>query len=160
MYENGKHGDLELTVTVYNINEGKQLNKLNNCESLKEYIYIISSIKELSQTMKLEDAINITINHLPNSFLIKEMLLSKKAEVFSMLQTEFDEAAFKKAIEDDRQYMYCEGIKVGREEGRQEGKEEGKKEVFSKILDAYSKGMTLNEVMNYFNISKTDLDKK
>ena len=96
-YIDGKKGNLELSVFVYNLNEKEIQNRFKSCKPLNEYIWIIDTIREKQNKYKdLDKSINETFDEIPNTFILKEMLLKERRKVMSMLLTEFDEKAFKK----------------------------------------------------------------
>lgn len=104
LYADNKLGDLDLSVMVYNINEEKLSNKLSSCKPLMEYADIVDRIRRLKKDKELGEAVSLAIDDLPDNYVIKPLLLGEKSEVFSMLQTEFDEVAYTKAMREDGAY--------------------------------------------------------
>ena len=64
--------------------------------------------------MEIEAAIDKTIDEMPDDFLIKDYMVSNRAEVKGMCLTEYNEAE-----------MMEQSREEGREEGRAEGRHEG-----------------------------------
>lgn len=105
----------EWTAHMLNINAGHNSNIMEICPPLKGYASLIQYIRDYqNEGFRIEDAVNKATNQCINEGLLEAYLSKKKAEVFLMLLTEFDEAAYAKTLRDE-----------GREEGRVEGKKEG-----------------------------------
>ena len=104
----GGEGDIEVIVTMLNINYGKNKALMAACEPLSEYAWLVESIRENQRTMKnLEAAIDAAIEEMPDEFVIKRFLLQNKAEVKGMFLTEYDQ---EKVLSQERQ----EGINEDR----------------------------------------------
>ena len=105
--------DIEVRVRMLNINHGHNRGLMAACKPLMEYAWIVDSIRTLEKSCGLEAAIGITIDQMPNDFQVKPLLEGHRAEVKTMLLTEYNE---KKQWE----LVYNEGVEEGREEGRLE----------------------------------------
>ena len=90
-----KEGDVELKVTMLNINYGKNQELMNACKPLKEYSWLIETIRKY-QKNNLEEAIERAINEMPEDFVIRNFILGHKAEVKGMFLTEWDQEKFLK----------------------------------------------------------------
>ena len=100
-------GDIEVKVTMLNINYGKNKALMEACEPLKEYAWLVDAIRRNQKAMKdLETAVEATIDEMPDEFLIKKFLLLNKAEVKGMFLTEYDQ---EKVLAQERR----EAIQVG-----------------------------------------------
>ena len=90
-----------MSVTMLNINYGKNITLMKACEPLSEYAWLVQTIRENQRTMKnLEAAIDKAIDKMPNNFAIKKFLLMNKAEVKGMFLTEYDQ---EKVLSQERQ---------------------------------------------------------
>ena len=79
-------------VTMLNINYGKNQMLMNACEPLKEYAWLVDSIRQKQKTLKdLEAAVDAAIEEMPREFVIRGFLLQNKAEVKGMFLTEYDQ---------------------------------------------------------------------
>ena len=88
----GGEGDIEVKVTMLNINYGKNQMLMNACEPLKEYAWLVDSIRQKQKTLKdLEAAVDAAIEEMPREFVIRGFLLQNKAEVKGMFLTEYDQ---------------------------------------------------------------------
>lgn len=104
--------DIEVQVTMLNINYGKNKALMKACEPLNEYAWLIDSIRRYQKELKnLEAAVDRAINEMPEDFLIRRFLLMHKAEVKGMFLTEWDQ---KKVLAQERAEAMREGINKDR----------------------------------------------
>ena len=125
--------DVELKVTMVNVNCGHNERMMSKCKPLSEYSWFVGKVRDYKGAYAIKQAVNKAIDEMPAEFLIKSFLLKNRAEVTGMCITEYDEmeaiAEFKKMErEEGREEGRKEGRKEGLEEGRKEGLEEGRKE--------------------------------
>ena len=93
-------GDIEVKVTMLNINYGKNKKLMEICEPLNEYAWLVDAIRTHQKNlMNLEAAVDTAIYEMPDEFIIKKFLLSNKAEVKGMFLTEWDQ---EKVLEQER----------------------------------------------------------
>ena len=86
------NGDIEVLVTMLNINYGKNKALMEACEPLNEYAWLVNAIRRHKKTMKdFEAAIDAAIDEMPDDFSIKKFLMMNKAEVKGMFLTEYDQ---------------------------------------------------------------------
>ena len=112
--------DIELTVTMINVNYGHNAELLEACKPLKEYSFFIDRIRfHKKNTESIEKAIDMAIADLSDDSIIKSFLIANKAEVKRMCITEYDEERF---------------ANEQREEGKAEGKLEGLLEALQKMI--------------------------
>lgn len=122
MFENGTQGDIEVKVTVYNINRNSSKTLKGRCKPLDEYCWFIDRVNELKPDMGLDRAVSQAIDEMPDGFIIAPLIKPEKAKVTMMLRTEYDQKAHDKALYDDGK---AEGIAQGKAEGIVQGKVEG-----------------------------------
>ena len=116
--------DVEVKVTMININYGRNKALLDACKPLKEYSWFVDKVRTNQSTMNtLEEAIDAALNELSDDSLIKPFLLANKAEVKRMCITEYDE-----------ERTFAEQKEEGRAEGRAEGLAEGKLAVLAEFV--------------------------
>ena len=90
----GGECDIEVLVTMLNINYGKNKALMAACE-------LVETIRRNQRTMRnLEATIDAAINEMPDEFMIKKFLLQNKAEVKGMFLTEYDQ---EKVLAQERQ---------------------------------------------------------
>lgn len=89
-FSDTEESDIEIKVTMLNINYGDNKNILNNCKPLAEYSYFIDDIRNRNQKHKdIAKSVSEAINNLPEDFKIKPILESHRAEVMSMCVLEY-----------------------------------------------------------------------
>jgi hypothetical protein len=132
--------DIEVKVTMININFGHNKALLNACKPLKEYAWFVDKVRFYQQTMEtLEEAVDAALEELPDDSLIKPFLLANKAEVKRMCITEYDEA---------RTFA----------EQREEGREEG---VLATLIALVKKGiLTLAQAAEEAHMTVDEFEKK
>ena len=110
-FEKNSKPDIEVTVTMININYGHNMELLNACKPLKEYAWFVDRIRSVRKTKKsLKEAVSAVISEMPEDWLIKPFLVKNREEVTVMCITEYDE---ERAIMEFRE----EGIEIGVEKG-------------------------------------------
>ena len=111
--------DVEVRVSMLNINYGHNKELLEACRPLNEYAWFIERIREYRKAgYTIENAVSMAISNMPKEFCLKPFLLAHRAEVNEMLLTEYNEAEVMELFKED-----------GRREGREEGREEGQTEM-------------------------------
>lgn len=114
--------ELELTVTVYNINPGYNQALMDNCQLLKEYSQYIEQVRYHIKDMPLSEAVETAVDHCIRNGILSSFLLKNRAEAIEMCIFEFDEERFLKS---ERECAFQEGQNAGRELGRKEGIRQG-----------------------------------
>lgn len=103
----GGETDIEVCVTMLNINYGKNKKLMEACKPLNEYAWLVEKIRKYQKKFNnLEEAVDKAINEMPDDFIIKKFLLSNKAEVKGMFLTEYNQ---ERVLEQERR----ESIKLG-----------------------------------------------
>ena len=73
--------DIEVCVTMLNINYGKNKELMQACQPLNEYAWLVDKIRAYQKDLKnIEAAVDAAINDMPDNFLIKKFLLLNKAD--------------------------------------------------------------------------------
>ena len=106
-------GDLEVTVTMLNINYGKNKELMNACKPLQEYAWLVNEVRQ-NPMGDLDVTIDNAIDNMPKDFVIRDFIIGHRAEVKGMFLTEWNQ---EEALAHERD--------EGREEGRAEGRAEG-----------------------------------
>ena len=100
--------DFEFTATVYNINPGKNNSLLDSCESLKGYSCLVDKIREYSEYMPIEEAVDRAVQECIEMGILRDVLQEERSAVMLEMLTTFDEKEYEEGL--------CE---EGREEGRE-----------------------------------------
>ena len=122
----GADPDIDVRVRMININRGHSESLLESCQPLREYSWLIDRIRANNEEMPLVEAIDKAIDEMPEDFEIRDLLISHKAEVRKMLETEYNEE---------------EVLKIVAEDARREGEKNGK-EIGADMLAALLKKLT------------------
>lgn len=131
-----RESDIEVTVTMLNINHGRNRELMKACRPLAEYAWFIEEIrKNQAGKMDIETAVDKAIDDMPDAYVIKTILIANRAEVKQMCITEYDEA---------------ETMRMFREEAREEGRLEGRLEGEAMgIIDAgFDFGLSEQDILN------------
>ena len=109
------HPELELTCTVYNINQGYNAELLNRCHIIQGYMILIDTIRNLlDNEYTLERAIEEGINHCIENHILEEFLKTHRNEVEKIMKLDY---TFEKRLEYAREEEY----KLGHSQGLSEG---------------------------------------
>lgn len=129
--------DIEVRVTMININYDHNKKLLDACRPLKEYSWFVDAIRNNQKTMNsLEKAIDTALDQMDKDALIRPFLLKNKAEVKIMCLTEYDEA---RTLAEERADGFDDGFEEGRKEGHEEGRAEGRTEgMYEGIINTLS----------------------
>ena len=114
--------ELELAVTMYNINFDQNPEILNACQTLKEYAQYVSKVREYAEKMPFAEAVESAVDDCIRNGILSDFLLKNRAEAIEMSIFEYDE---EKHLKNEREYAYKKGREEGKEEGREEGEQIG-----------------------------------
>jgi hypothetical protein len=98
--------DISVRVRMININKGHSAGVVNNCKPLNEYTWLVDRIRIYGSQMPLESAVDLALQEMPETYLIKPWLEANREGVKRMLLTEYDEA---------------KTMELFKEEGREQG---------------------------------------
>jgi hypothetical protein len=98
--------DISVRVRMININKGHSAGVVNNCKPLNEYTWLVDRIRDYGSQMPLESAVDLALQEMPETYLIKPWLEANREGVKRMLLTEYDEA---------------KTMELFKEEGREQG---------------------------------------
>ena len=96
---------MELEALVLNINYGKNKELMNCCRPLMEYSYFIKIVKQYSEKMERDCAINMAVDACITENILKDILTKNRAEVVDMLLTEYNEEKIMSLMEDELEEM-------------------------------------------------------
>ena len=133
-YENPtSEPDLELKVTMLNINVGHNKELLEKCRILGEYAQYVDRVRKYAAQMDLNDAVEQAITECIQEGILAEFLQQNRAEVYKVSIFEYDkEKEEKKLRKAEYEHGLEEGLTIGKQAGREEGitigKEAGREE--------------------------------
>ena len=102
--------ELELAVTVYNINLGCNVEIMNACRTLKEYAMYVERVRTYTKQMPLAEAVGKAVDECIAKGILSEFLKKNRAEVIKVSIYEYDEELHFKTL-----------FERGREAGLEQG---------------------------------------
>ena len=140
--------DIDVRVTMININFGHNKALLAACIPLREYSFFVDRIHYYQEAMdSLEAAVDAALRELPEDSLIKPFLIANRAEVKRMCITEYDEA---RTFAEQREEGWVEGMAEGRAEGALE-----------MLIALFKKGvLSLSQAAEEANLTIPEFQKK
>ena len=137
-----KKGDIEVEVTMLDINSGNNTGLLERCRPLFDYSLFVSGVRKYKAKGKtMEAAVHMAIRDLADDSPIKRLLLSMEAEVVYSCITEYDEQKIMNQF---------------RDEGKEEGRFEERIETARRML---ADGMNSGKVAKYSGLSLEEVQK-
>ena len=110
--------DLELSVTMLNINSGYNEQLKETCTLLGEYMQYVEKVRHYTKTMHLDQAVSKAVDDCIQEGILAEFLTSWKSEVIAMSIFEYDEKREKKKLlQTERKYARLEGLEEGMQKG-------------------------------------------
>ena len=145
--------DLELKVTVLNINAGNNRELKENCRTLREYMQYVECVRRYTDElgMRLNEAVESAVNECINKGILKDFLLENKAEAMTMSIFEYNEAEEKEKMrraeyaggyEDGVADGYADGVARGIKDGMQQGLQQGGQKMLTLIEKMSEDGLT------------------
>ena len=120
--------DLELKVTVYNINADKGIELLERTRTLKEYMTFVDRVGKAMEGAKDKnektEAMNAVVDGCIKDGILAKLLMERREEVIMASIFEYDQAAHEWALHEDG---YDEGVEAGIQQGIRQGEKRGEK---------------------------------
>ena len=140
--------DIEVVVTMINVNYGHNKELMEACKPLEEYAFFIDRVRMYQKDSdNLEEAIDKAVEDLPDNSMIKQFLMINKAEVKRMCITEYNE-----------EKIFAQQREEGRAEGKAEGRQEGALEM---LIGLVKDGMlSLNDAAKRVNMTVDEFKNK
>lgn len=114
--------DLELSVTMLNINSRYNEQLKETCTLLGEYMQYVEKVRHYTKTMHLDQAVSKAVDDCIQEGILAEFLTSWKSEVIAMSIFEYDvKREKKKLLQTERKYARLEGLEEGMQKGMQKG---------------------------------------
>lgn len=148
MYEDGKQGDLDLIVRVYNINRKYNDGLKQSCSVLSEYMWLVEEIRRRTKGCGTDleavgKVISKVLDKMPDSFEIKPILMAEKEEVLGMIFEEYNEQKAMEAAKEHAEKRFNEGVEQGIEQGKIKGAIEKQNSLIKRMFE---KNMTAEEI--------------
>lgn len=120
----GGNPDLELVVTVYNINFGHNSELMEACQILKEYAQYVQKVREYAKERSVPEAVELAVDYCIRNGILADFLSKNRAEAIAVSIFEYDE---EKHIKSEKELSYQEGLKQGEKRGEERGLKHGEK---------------------------------
>lgn len=119
--------ELELKVTVFNINPGYNTELLEKCESLRGYITFVGKVRDKrSAGTALEASVSQAVEECISEGILAEFFRERREEIVEMGIYEFDQEFHDRVLREDGEAIGIEkGIEIGRSQGMEIGRSEG-----------------------------------
>lgn len=109
--------DLELKITMLNINEGHNQELAKKSPTLHQYMIFVDTVRKYQAAMEFADALEQAVNECIRNGILAEFLMKNKAEVLRMSLFEYDQ---EKHLQQEREEAEARGEAHGIELGRME----------------------------------------
>lgn len=115
--------ELELKVTVFNINHGYNGELMEKCESLRGYMtFVEKARKKKSDGIPLEQAVPEAVDECVAEGILADFFKVHRKEIVKMGILEFDQELYEQTIREDSEAI---GLEIGLEKGEAIGFEKG-----------------------------------
>lgn len=157
--------ELELIVTVLNINSGNNRGLLEHCRQLKEYMQYVEKIREYVKELPLKQAVEKAVTECIRGNILKDFLVKNRKEAIAVSIFEYNEERALKYIRDEEFQRGMDlGWQKGMEHGRQEGMERGIAQGICETVKALRKfvhdeGEIRKTIMEQYNIPAEKAEK-
>ena len=112
---------LELEAVVLNISGENNRELKAACQTLREYAIYTDKIRQYTEEMSLEEAVDRAIRECIHEDVLREFLENHRMEARAMSIFEYDQ---EKHMRQEREAAWKEGRRSGMEEGRSQGEEQ------------------------------------
>ena len=96
-----KEPALELKVTMYNINKGKNQKLMNACKTLRDYAEYTARVRDYAEVMELEVAVERAITECIREGILVDFLSKNRWEAKKMSIYEYDEEKYRMFLRED-----------------------------------------------------------
>lgn len=142
---------LELKVVTLNINEGRNHELLEQCQTLREYAAYVALVRKYAKSMELEAAVEKAVDKCIHDGILEEFLQRNRAEVIAVSIFEYDKE------EEERKLRKAE-FEAGEQSGIEKGIEKGRQQERQEIAHSLSsKGMSVAEISDILEVSEKDV---
>ena len=146
-FENKTHtGCLECKATMININFDHNKQLMEKCRKLKEYTIFVDTVRKFTlQTPKNpRKALSLAIEECIENDILRNLLVSQKAEVLELVLTTFNKELYEKELKEE---AIAAGLAEGREKGLAEGLEKGRTDfLVSLVQKKLNKNLSVSEI--------------
>ena len=142
---------LEVIVRLINVNYEKGAVLLERSRTLNEYSRFIYSIREKAKDMKLQDAVEETIDECMKEGMLRDFLKKNGGEIMSILCHELTREECEAIRENDG---YLRGLEEGEANGEARGEEKEKRNIARNML---VKGLDIKIISEVTGLTETEI---
>ena len=146
--------DLELIVTVYNINYDSNNPILNLSPILCEYSFFMHKIRVNQQEMLYNQAVKEAVAYCIKHGILEEFLRKHESEVLDMAQWKYDHETAMKVVRE-------EGIEEGMEKGIEKGRNAERTlflaDIAKRAKKMFQRGLSLEDVTDFTGLPASEL---
>lgn len=102
--------EIELLVTVYNINWGYNRDLMKACRLLEEYAQFVDKVRQFAIQMPFAEAVEKAVDYCIKNGILADFLSKNRAEAIAVSIFEYDE---EKHMKSERETAYRKGIEQG-----------------------------------------------
>ena len=139
--------ELELCVTVYNINWGNNQELMEACRTLREYAQYVEQVRIYAKKLPFNEAVEKAVDYCIKNGILSDFLSRNRAEAIEVSIFEYDE---EKHMKSEREWAYNNGHNDGLAEGKQLGIKEGEQRLIKlqRLLLESGRNEDLNRILN------------
>ena len=137
--------EVELLVTMININLGSNSELLEKCKLLKEYAQYVEKVRRYAGKLPIREAVNLAVDESIREGILVEFLTQYRAEAIEVSIFEYDEQVH-------MSYVRAEGVEQGRNEGEVI-------KIISLTLKKLARGNTITEIADMLEESEAVISK-
>ena len=142
---------LELKVVTLNINEGRNHELLEQCQTLREYAAYVALVRKYAKSMELEAAVEKAVDKCIHDGILEEFLQRNRAEVIAVSIFEYDKEEEERKL---RKAEFEAGEQSGIEKGIEKGRQQERQEIVQTLVE---NGLSVLEIANMFKVSEKDV---
>ena len=142
---------LELKVVTLNINEGRNHELLEQCQTLREYAVYVALVRKYAKSMELEAAVEKAVDKCIHDGILEEFLQRNRAEVIAVSIFEYDKEEEERKL---RKAEFEAGEQSGIEKGIEKGRRQERLEIVQTLVES---GMSVLEIANMLKVSEKDV---
>ena len=109
--------ELEVKVTMLNINLGKNRELMEKCRTLREYCMFVERIRGYAKEMEISEAVERAVTECIREDILADFLSAQRAEVIAMSIFEYNK-------EEEMKKIRADDFSIGKDAGKAEGKAE------------------------------------
>ena len=149
-------GDIEVTVTMINVNYGHNSELMKACKPMAEYSEFVYNVRKYQKEGKtLSEAVGAAIDEMSDNSGIKAYLVKNRAEVEQMCITEYNE---ERHMEMEREEFEAKGRAEGRAEGMAKGRAEG---ILTTLVSLVKDGiLTISDAAKRADMTVSEFEEK